>query len=210
MYDVVRLPDEPVEAVVDSPKVNVSDALLLLELVIWAVLVCVELPKFVPVAMMVPLIKETSKVEVAVTVTVRSNEVVVGIDIVPLTSERGREIVLELDIDDVIIDPSSDVDGVAGGEVIVSWVESVALPVMMVEFDETPGMVTDTAVRVPTSVKETTAPVVATGTSVTTEVTVPSLTFTSTTLAVTVASGARGKRYMPAFLRGNTGLAACW
>lgn len=66
---------------------------------------------------------------------------------------------------------------------------------MTVVLLEIPGMVTETAVvKVPTSVRETTAPVEAAGTSVTFEVVVPSLTLTSTTLAVTVASGARGNR----------------
>ena len=65
---------------------------------------------------------------------------------------------------------------------------------------EIPGTVTE-----PRSETVTTAPVVAAGTSVTLEVVVPSLTLTSMTLAVTVASGARGRRYIPAFLRGRTG-----
>ena len=65
---------------------------------------------------------------------------------------------------------------------------------MLVMFD-TPGMVRETAdAKDPTSVKETTAPVTTTGTSVITEVVVPSFTFTWTTLAVTVASGARGNK----------------
>lgn len=54
---------------------------------------------------------------------------------------------------------------------------------------EIPGTVRD-----PTSDKETTASVVAAGTSVTLDVVVPSLTLISTTLAVIVSSGALGRR----------------
>jgi hypothetical protein len=137
---------------------------------------------------MVPLIREISNVEVAVTVTVRSSVLVVVVDIVPLTGGSRVELV----VTEVIVDVSGN-NGVVE-DVIVPWTESLPVPVAVVPL-EIPGMVTETViVKEPTSVKETTAPVVATGTSVTFEVDVPSLTLTWTTLAVTVASGALGNR----------------
>jgi hypothetical protein len=56
-----------------------------------------------------------------------------------------------------------------------------------------PGTVTETALE-PTLDRETTVAEAAAVTSVTLDVDVPSLTLISTTLAVTVASGARGRR----------------
>jgi hypothetical protein len=166
--------------------VYVLEAVVLLEP--FVLLVRVELP-YGSVAIRVPLIREISKVDVAVTVTVRSPELVVDPVMVPLALPEK----VEVELVDVIVDVSPG-DWVIGGEVTVSWAESVALPVMLVVF-EMPGIVMETAVvNVPTSVKETTALVVAAGTSVTFEVVVPSFTLTWTTLAVTVASGARGKR----------------
>ena len=92
--------------------------------------------------------------------------------------------------------------GVGGGVVMIDC-ESVSWDPTTLVTDETPGTVTE-----PTSSKETIVSAVASGTVVATEVAVPSLTWISTMLAVTVASGALGSRYMPAFLRGNEGLFA--
>jgi hypothetical protein len=167
--------------------------------------VCVDVSVGASVAMTVPLIRESSNVEVAVTVIVRS-VLVGGVDIVPFEASDKVE---KMD-EEVIVEVSSGGNGVVTGDVIVCCDESVALPMTVVSFDM-PGMVTDIAVVIaPTSVRETTAPVVAAANSVTLETLVPSFTLTSTTLAVTVASGALGNRYIPAFLRGKTGRGACW
>lgn len=171
-----------------SPKVKVLEIELVVTCTLLVVVGLVTI--YGSVAMRVPLIKESSNVDVAVTVTVRSPEVVSEAVVVPLV---GGMVVCDVVNDEVIVDVSP-TGGVVTGDVMVPWDESVALPVTTVPF-EIPGMVTETAVVIdPTSVKETTAPVVATGTSVTFDVDVPSFTFTSTTLAVTVASGARGRR----------------
>jgi hypothetical protein len=130
--------------------------------------VLLVLPDCGSVAMIVPLINDTSKVDVAVTVTVCSSVLVVISATVPLTvsdSVRGGEV--ELEVKDVMVDESPR----EPDDVIVE-------PVEVVLFDMG-GMVTDTAVvNEPTSVRETTAPVLAAGTSVTMDVEVPSLTFT--------------------------------
>ena len=75
-------------------------------------------------------------------------------------------------------------DVVLGVEVIVPFVV-----MFIVENVETGGIVTD-----PRSDTETTVFVVAAVISVEASVAVPSLTFTSTTVAVTVTSGTRGRR----------------
>jgi hypothetical protein len=162
-----------------SPNANVREALW--EDVRLAVLVMAENGS---VAMTLPLMRESSMVDVAVTVTVRSSVAVV---VVPLI--ETRPLVLELLVYEVIVDESMNEE-----LELVMVAESVGPPEMLVLL-EMPGMVTEMAVLMePMSVRETTEPVVAAGTSVTLEIVVPSFTLTSTTLAVTVASGARGNR----------------
>ncbi len=141
------------------------------------------------VAMMVPLTNDISNVDVAVTVTVRSVLVVVSENVVVLfrASEKTEPAGLSSAVE--LVDESSELRGVGGGVDNVSWEESVALPPTTLVVSEIPG-----SVKEPTFDRDTTASVVAAGTSVTFEVVVPSLTLISTTLAVTVASGALGRR----------------
>jgi len=164
------------EVAVNSPKVNTSELLLLgspLMLVV-PVLVAVTSTND-PVAIIVPLIIEISSVDVAVTVTVWSSLVEAPVLVKVPFDESERA-------DPTEPRPEEDVVDVKGGVVIVPCDESVLLV-------EIPGTVSE-----PTSDRETTVPDVAAGTSVTLEVVVPSLTLISTTLEVTVASGARGRR----------------
>ena len=164
------------EVAVSCPKVKVSELLLLGSPVTLVVLSLVVVSCGVdPVAIMVPLIIETSNVDVAVTVTVWSSvvEAPVIVEVPFNASERT---------DPAGVRSEDVVANVKGGVVIDPCDESV-------ELVEIPGTVNE-----PTSDSETTVPDVAAGTSVTTEVVVPSLTLISTTLAVTVASGARGRR----------------
>ena len=155
---VVKEPDESVKVVENSPNVYVLVPPLPPVLITVAPVGVALATKAGSVTRSVPLIKDTSKVDVAVTVTVPSS-LLLGV-MVPLEfPEMGGSVELELDVKDVMVD--------VFGKVVLREVvatEPVAPPVAMVEF-ETGGMVTETAVvKAPTSVNETTATVVATGT----------------------------------------------
>ena len=117
----MELAEESVELEVTSPKVNVLEALQLLDAVLSTLLVLVELPaKYGSVARTVPLMRDTSKVDVAVTVTVRPSGLVVGIITVPLiASERTGGLEVELVINEVVVDMSPAGSVVFEEEVIV-------------------------------------------------------------------------------------------
>ena len=89
--------------------------------------------------------------------------------------------------------PVAEVEAVCEPEVIVCWDDSAVLPLAALLVPETPANVTDTDAEAPADTATTVADVPAV-TSVSFEVEVPSLTLISTTLAVTVASGALGRR----------------
>lgn len=89
--------------------------------------------------------------------------------------------------EDELVMSVSEGRGVGAG-VVRGSSEGSAVGVTMAEASVMGGTVNE-----PTSERETTAPVGSAGTSVILEVVVPSLTLISMTLAVTVASGARGK-----------------
>lgn len=136
----------------------------------------------------------------AVTVTVRSAVMVEpGRIVVPLVgpSERSEPVVLASEV--VVVDPSVAVveEDEIREVVLVMWVEeSVTAPLVESLAPVSPGTVTETVAE-PAFDIDTTVPEGAAVTSVTLETEVPSFTLISTTLAVTVASGALGRRYMP-------------
>jgi len=203
---------------VDEGRVDKAVApLLVLLTVYWPVGVRVVKTSVVsevgPVATMVPLIKETSNVEVVVTVTVRSVVELSSkaLDVLLTASENTDAVELR---SVTVLEREMVSDGAAvGGEVVSADAdrpegadtdrsEGTELATLVAE--DRPGRVT-----VPTSDRDTTVPVDAAEISVATVVVVPSLTLISTTLAVTVASGARGRRFTPAFRRGIIGRPCC-
>jgi hypothetical protein len=138
-------------------------------------------------------------VDVAVTVTVRSEELVeYGRMVVPLVgpSESSEPVVLTSEL--VVVDPSAGVveDEIREVVLVMCMEESVTVPVVESVVPVSPGTETETVAE-PTFGNDTIVPEGAAVTSVTLETEVPSFTLISTTLAVTVASGALGRRYMP-------------
>lgn len=128
------------------------------------------------VAMMVPLNKDTSNVDVCVTVTVSSSVVEVV-----FAKLSGKDVVsrAESEVDD-IVELSAKPEDEVGREVVM-----VELSMEELAVDSTPD-----TVSWPRSDSERTVLPVAAGTSVSFDVVVPSFTLICTTLAVTVASGA--------------------
>ena len=131
--------------------------------------------------MKVPLLYVMSKVDVAVTVTVVSLEVIVLFPFIreDAIDENGFEIEVEV----VVIVSEEELEEVVLFDVVVARA----------------GMVTD-----PRSETGTTVSVVAAAISVDASVVVPSSTCTSTTEAVTVTCGARGRSCAAPTLSGKT------
>lgn len=147
----------------------------------------------------VPLVNEISSVEVAVTVTVDSV-------LVPL--------LLSVDSIEVVYEPpnvedgneESEGSGVVGGvDVRTDWEES-STPLVTAEVSVGVEVSTAGIVSVPNEDTETRTSLVAAAIVVASRVVDPTSTFTSTTLAVTVASGTRGSRWRAAFRRTSFGL----
>lgn len=203
-------PDDPNTAVLeDRPEEEVLVTRVLLCLVEVAE---IESDAVVPGAMMkVPFVKEYSKVDVAVIVIVDSELVMVllllaAVDAAVDDSELRAVVKGSVEVEDT--KEVSVGSGVVGGvDVMTVWEKSSPSVVVMAEVSVGTAMSTapDT-VSVPKEDTETSTSLVAAATIVASSVVEPTSTLTSTTLAVTVASGKRGKRWSAAFRRTNCGL----
>jgi hypothetical protein len=131
----------------------------------------------------VPLLYDTSRVEIAVTVTVDSWLVMVS-----LVVER-TEVKLSLVVKDVMV---ASVEGPVM-EVSTDW-EASSTSVVTAVLSVAVEVSTADTVNVPSEDTETRTSLVATAIVVASMVVEPTSTLISTTLEVTVASGARGKR----------------
>ena len=136
----------------------------------------------------VPLVYETSSVDVAVIVTVDS--VVVPL---LLSGAKGIEvIVVPANVEEVnVVSLGS---GVVGGVELSTDCEVSNTFVVIAEVSIGVGVGATGTVSTPNEFTETRTSLVAAATTVASSVVEPTLTLTSTTLAVTVASGTRGTR----------------
>ena len=152
----------------------------------------------------VPLVYENCRVDVAVTVMVDSELVIVLLLLV--AEDRAVRAVARVSVKVEDAKEVSDGSGVVGGvEVMMAWEESSAL-VVTAEVSVGKLRFSASTVSVPKEETETRTSLVAAATIVASSVVEPTSTLTSTTLAVTVASGTRGRRWTPAFRRTSWGL----
>lgn len=151
-----------------------------------------------------PFVYEKFRVDVAVMVTVNSELMIVlllAADEDTVVRAVGRVSVEVKDALDVSVG-----SGVVGEvDVMTAWDKSSAL-VVTAEVSVCTATSTAGTVSVPKEDTETRTSLVAAATTVASSVVEPTSMLTSTTLAVTVASGARGRRWTAAFRRTKRGL----
>lgn len=153
----------------------------------------------------VPFVYEKFRVDVAVMVTVNS-ELVIVLLLLAANADSAVRAVARVSVEVEDAKEVSVGSGVVGGvDVMTAWERSSALVVTAVASVCT---ATSTAgiVSVPNEDTETRTSLVAAATIVASSVVEPTSTLTSTTLAVTVASGTRGRRWTAAFRRTKRGL----
>jgi hypothetical protein len=153
----------------------------------------------------VPFVYEKSRVDVAVMVTVNS-ELVIVLLLLAADVDSAVRAVARVSVE---VEDAKDVSvgsGVVGGvDVMTAWEES-SPSVVTAEVSVCTATSTAGTVRVPKEDTETRTSLVAAATTVASSVVEPTSTLTSTTLAVTVASGTRGRRWTAAFRRTKRGL----
>jgi hypothetical protein len=195
-------PDDPKTAVLEERP---CDEVLVTRVLSWPTEVA-EIESGVAVAITkVPFVNEYSIVDVAVTVTVDSELVMVLL--LPAADEDSA--LRAVARGSFEVEDAKEVSvgrGVVGGvDVMTDCEESSASVVTAVV---SVGCATSTAstVSVPKDDTDTRTSLVAAATTVASSVVEPTSTLISTTLAVTVASGTRGRRCTAAFRRTNCGL----